>query len=229
MGKGKTMRSLFGLFGQSPFGPLVEHARKVHECVALVRPIADAILASDTERIKQLQHQMSKTEYEADLIKDGAREKLPRRYFLPVDRHDVADFLRQMDRIADDAEDFAVVATLRTLNVPQELREDLLALVDKVAQVSESLLGVAEHLAELQKEAFSGPEAEAVLEKIRQVCHMEWESDKLGRKLARKWYAPGDIDPVTIMLLEKLSACLRGIADHAENVGKNLRLMILRK
>jgi len=223
------MRSLLGLFGQSPFGPLVEHARKVHECVALVRPIAGAILAADAERIRQLQHQMSKTEYEADLIKDEAREKLPRRYFLPVDRDDVANFLRQMDRIADDAEDFAIVATLRTLNVPQELCEDFLALVDKVVTVSESLLGVAEHLAELQKEAFSGREAEAVLEKIKQVCYMEWESDKLGRKLARKWYAMSDIDPITIMILEKLSACLRGIADHAENVGKNLRLMILRK
>ena len=32
------------LFGRSPFGPLVEHARKVHECVALVHPLAEAVL-----------------------------------------------------------------------------------------------------------------------------------------------------------------------------------------
>jgi len=223
------MRNLKSLFGKSPFGPIVEHAKKVHECVALIRPIADAIIAGDADGIRDLQHQMSKTEYEADLIKDRARETLPRRYFLPVDREDMANFLRQMDRIADDAEDFAVVATLRVIKIPQELREDFQALVDKVGTVSESLVGVAEHLAELQKEAFSGPDAEAVLESIQQICHMEWESDKLSRKLARKAYSREDIDPITIMVLEKLTACLRGVADHAENVGKNLRLMILRR
>lgn len=223
------MRDLSGLFGQSPFGPLVEHARKVHECVKLIRPIADAIIAGETTRIRELQHEMSRTEFEADQIKDQARQTLPSRYFLPVNRDDVANFLRQMDRIADDAEDFAVAATLRTLKFPDTLKDEFLALVDKVVQVSEQLLDVAEHLAELQKEAFTGSGAQEVLRKIEQVCYMEWESDKLSRKLARHYYAIEDIDPITVIILEKLSANLRGIADHAENVGKNLRLMIIRK
>jgi hypothetical protein len=223
------MRRLDSLFGRSPFEPLVEHARKVHQCVEMVRPIADAVLASDGEKCRQLQHEMSKTEYEADLLKDKVREALPHRYFLPVDREDIANFLRQMDRIADDAEDFAVASTLRTLRVPQELHADFLALVDKVVQVSEALLNVAEHLGQLQKEAFAGPEAQEVTQKIRQVCFMEWESDKLSRKLARHYYGLDSIDPITLIILEKLSRALSGIADHAENVGKNLRLMIIRK
>ncbi len=222
------MRSLLTLFGSSPFEPLVAHAKKVHECVALVRPIAEAIITDDANRLRDLQHEMSKTEYEADLLKDQVRSKLPRRFFLPVDREDLADFLRQLDRVADDAEDFAVVATFRPLNLPPELHQDFRNLVDKVVQVSEALLDVAEHLAQLQKEAFSGPEAGEVMEKIQQVCHMEWESDKLSRKLARHYYSM-NIAPVTIMLLEKLCRALTSIADHAENVGKSLRLMVLRK
>jgi len=58
---------------------------------------------------------------------------------------------------------------------------------------------------------------------------MEWESDKLSRKFARRYFSTPGIDPVTIILLDKLCAALGGIANHAENVGKNLRLMILRK
>ncbi|MCJ7544464.1 MAG: TIGR00153 family protein [Phycisphaerae bacterium] len=222
------MRSLWTLFGSSPFEPLVEHAKKVHECVAMVRPIAEAVITGDMDRLRELQHQMSKTEYEADLLKDQVRSKLPRRYFLPVDREDLAEFLRQMDRVADDAEDFAVVATFRPLNLPAELHQEFKDLVDKVVQVSEALLDVAEHLAQLQKEAFSGPGAQEVIDKIQQVCHMEWESDKLSRKLARHYYSM-DMPPVTIMLLDKLCRALTSIADHAENVGKSLRLMILRK
>ena len=223
------MGGLLGVFGKSPFEPLVEHARKVHECVELVRPIADAILACDMDRLNELQHLMSKTEYEADQLKDQIRQQLPPRYFLPVDREDMARFLAQMDRIADDAQDFAIVATFRCLDLPKDFQEDFLALVDKVAQVSESLLGLAEKLAVLQKESFVGTEAADVLLRIQQVAHMEWESDKLSRKFARRFYGTPGVDPVTIMLLDKLCLALGGIANHAENVGKNLRLMITRK
>ena len=223
------MRNLSGIFGQSPFEPLVEHAKKVHECVAMVRPIAEAFLAGDTEKLAELQHEMSRTEYEADLLKDRARQRLPHRYFLPVSREDVAQFLSQMDKIADDTEDFAVVATFRTIDLPEDFRGDFLALVDKVVSVSEQLLEVAGQLAELQKESFVGAEADDVIMKIDGVCHMEWESDKLSRRFARRLYSSKDMDAVDVLILEKLCGALNGVADHAENVGKNLRLMITRK
>jgi hypothetical protein len=223
------MGGLLGVFGRSPFEPLVEHARKVHACVALVRPIADAILVGDMERLNDLQNQMSKTEYEADQLKDQIRQNLPPRYFLPVDREDMARFLAQMDRIADDAQDFSIVATFRRIDLPAEFHREFLDLVDKVAAVSEKLLGLGERLAQLQKEAFVGPDADAALQQIRDVAHMEWEADRLSRKLARHYYGTPGLDPVTIMLLDKLCQALGGIANHAENVGKNLRLMITRK
>jgi predicted phosphate transport protein (TIGR00153 family) len=222
------MQSINMIFGESPFKHLVEHARKVHECVLLLRPIADTIIAKDLVKLRDLQDAMSRTEYEADLIKDKIRESLPRRFFLPVQREDVLGFARQLDRMADDAEDFAVVSTFRALDIGEELRPGFLALVDKVVQVSECLLDVADDLAQLQRESFEGPEAERVQQKIQQVCKMEWETDKLSRNVARIYYSDPQVDPVVIILMEKLCSALTGIADHAENVGKNLRLMILR-
>lgn len=223
------MRNLLDLFGKSPFEPLVEHARKVHQCVAFIRPIADAIVAGDMQRIAELQHEMSKTEYEADQIKDDIRKNLPTRYFLPVNRDELIRHISQVDKIADDAEDFAIVATFRPLQMPDDLADDFLALVSKVVSVSDSLLAVAERVATLQREAFAGPDADDVLRRIADVCRMEWESDKLSRKFARRYYSVQDIDPITLILLDKLCKALGGIADHAENVGKNLRLMITRK
>ena len=223
------MQSINQLFGESPFKHMVDHVRKIHQCVKLIRPIAESIVAGDTEKLRALQDDMSRTEYEADQLKDDIRQNLPRRFFLPVNRDDILGFVRQLDRMADDAEDFAVVSTFRKLDIPADLRPDFMALVDKVVQVSENLLDVAEDLAQLQKESFEGPEAERVLSKIQQVCHMEWESDKLSRRCARNYYSAPGLDAVTIILLEKLCKALTGIADHAENVGKNLRLMIIRR
>jgi predicted phosphate transport protein (TIGR00153 family) len=221
--------SIARIFGRSPFALLAEHARKVHECVSMIGSVAEAILAGEMSKLRELQHEMSRTEFEADQLKDRVRENLPKRYYLPVRRDDVLRSLSAMDKIADDAEDFAVIATLRPLGLPEDLHEGFRALVEKVVQVSEALLGVAEHLAELQREAFLGPETDDVLMKIQQVAHMEWESDKLNRRLARQAYGKLDMDPVTLILLDKLSRALSKLADHAENVGKNLRLMIARK
>ena len=223
------MLNLSRLFGRSPFEPLAQHARKVHACVEFIRPIAEAILAGDSEKLKDLQHQVSKTEYEADLLKDNIRAHLPSRYFLPVDREDVGRYLAQVDKIADDVEDFAVVATFRKLEVPAALHADFLEFVDKVLGVSGRLLDLAEKLAEVQKNAFVGADVGDVLARVQEVCHMEWESDKLSRKFARAYYSAEGLDTVTIILLDKLCRALSGIADHAENVGKSLRLMILRK
>ncbi|MCO5044016.1 MAG: TIGR00153 family protein [Verrucomicrobia bacterium] len=223
------MRSLNKLFGESPFPHVVEHSRKIHQCVNLIRPISDAIVAGDMDRLRALQDDMSRTEYEADQIKDSIRQNLPKRFFLPVNRGDILKFTRQLDRMADDAEDFAVVSTFRKLELDPDLRTDFLALVNKVTEVSELLLAVAEDLAHLQMESFEGTETDRVLAKINQVCHMEWETDKLSRRCARRYYSSPGMDAVTIILLEKLCKALTGIADHAENVGKNLRLMIVRR
>ena len=222
------MKDLAALFGSSPFEHIVEHARKIHECVNLIRPITEALLVGDMDRLTELQSQMSNTEYEGDKIKDSIRQNLSRRMLLPVSREDILTFVRQLDRMGDDAEDYAVVATFRKMNLPVEVRGDFTGLVDKIIQTSEALLKLAEELARLQKDAFEGSEAEQVLLKIQEVCHLEWESDKLSRALARRYYSLPGIDPLTVMILDKLCKTLTGIADHAENVGKTLRLMILR-
>jgi predicted phosphate transport protein (TIGR00153 family) len=121
------------------------------------------------------------------------------------------------------------VATFRRLEIPQALHADFMALVNKVVEVSNCLLNVAEQLGQLQKQSFVGQDADEVLMKVQQIAHMEWESDKLNRKFARQYYNATWSDPISVILLDKMCRSLGGIADHAENVAKNLRLMIIRK
>ncbi|KPK33377.1 MAG: hypothetical protein AMK70_09475, partial [Nitrospira bacterium SG8_35_1] len=101
------------LFGKSPFGPLVEHTKKVHECVEMIRPLMEALVNENYDEIRRLQDQVSRLEYEADTIKHNVREHLPRRYFMPVERVDLERIISSQDNIADKAEDFAVILTLR--------------------------------------------------------------------------------------------------------------------
>ena len=63
------MAIIQGLFGKSPVGHLMDHARKVHECVELVKPLLEALIVKDFDLIRRLQDKVSKIEYEADLLK----------------------------------------------------------------------------------------------------------------------------------------------------------------
>ena len=42
------------LFGKTPFGPLVAHTKKVHECVKLVKPLVESLLKEDRDEVGRL-------------------------------------------------------------------------------------------------------------------------------------------------------------------------------
>ena len=222
------MSIISDLFGKSPFGPLVEHTKKVHECVKIVQPLVRALVDEDYEEIHRLQDAISKLEYEADQIKHEIRDQLPRRYFLPVSSSELENFLRCQDRIADNVEDLAVVLLIRNTSLHPDLRDPFCAFVDQVVKVSTTLLTGALELQNLAETSFGGAEATSVLEHIRGLGEAEWQADRMQRALCKKIYAlEKDLDPLTIIFYEKMLHTLSQIANEAENTGDLLRSMII--
>jgi len=217
------------LFGKSPFGPLVEHTKKVHECVKLVRPLLEACVREDWEEIHRLQDAVTRLEYEADVVKHEIRQHLPRRYFMPVSRGDLEQFLHCQDEIADAAQDFAVVLILRNTRIHPELVEEFRAFLGQVVLVSETLTSAAQELESLAETSFGGAEAESVLKMIGGLGEGEWKADRMQRKLGQHIYRlESQLDPITILFYEKMLHALSGIANAAENTGDMLRTMIVK-
>jgi uncharacterized protein len=217
-------------FAPSPFIQLHEHAKKVHECVELIRPLTNALLAEDYDKIEQLHNVMSKTEHEADEIKTELRDKLAKLYFLSVGHHDLSRFLAYQDDIADAAEDYAVVLFLRKTKIPQDLKGDFMAFVEQVINVSEGLMNLESEISTLAEAGFTGEEAENVLNGVKKIGEEEWKADRLGRKFARRFYGMEDqLDPITIVFLDKYCKRLGAIANNAERTAKYLRLIIRKK
>ncbi|HRU04901.1 MAG TPA: TIGR00153 family protein [Candidatus Brocadiia bacterium] len=215
------------LFGKSPFGPLVQHAKKVRECVMLIKPLMEACVREDWDEIHRLQDMVTRIEYEADVIKHEIREHLPRRYFLPVARPEIEKFLRSQDKIADEAQDFAVILVIRKTRIHPALAPEFFALVEQVLAVTETLISAAEELETLAESSFQGAEAEAILAKISGLAEGEWLTDRMQRKTSQHMYTlEGELDPVTISFYEKMLQTLSKIANAAENTGDQLRMMI---
>lgn len=215
------------MFGRSPIGHLVEHARKVHECVELVKPLMEALIAEDYEKIRYLHDKVSKIEYEADKLKHEIRENLPRRYFLPVNREELDGFLQCQEKMADYAEDFSVILRIRQTRLHPELHEGFLNFVDQVFQVSGSLLTAAVEFRNLAEVSFRGAEARMVLGLIESLGEEEWRADRLARELSIKMYKLEDeVGAISMMFYEKMLLKLSAIANEAENAGDYLRAMI---
>jgi predicted phosphate transport protein (TIGR00153 family) len=223
------MSLLKEVFGKSPFGALVQHAKKAHECVKLVRPLMEATIREDYEEVHRLQDAVCKLEYEADQIKQEIRAHLPRRYFLPVSREDLDTYLHYQDRVADCAEDFAIVLLIRKTKIHPALADEFLEFVDQVVGVCDTLMAAAEDMETLAETSFSGAEARQQLERISSLNTDEWKADRMQRTLSKHVYElEKELDPITIIFYEKMMRALSGIADAAENTGDWLRLMILK-
>lgn len=221
------MSILTKIFGKSPFEPLYQHMLKVNECVNLVKPLMEALLADDQEQVEIIARKIFKAEHDADIVKKEIRNNLPKGVFLPVNRGDMLNYLREQDKIADSAEDLAVLVTLRRMNVPEELRENLRILVEKVLITCETAMKISSEIKLLAETSFGGAEAEKVMDSIEKLKLDEFEADKAQMKLAQKMFSiEAKLDPVSIMMWMHIFKELGALANHAENLGDNLRMML---
>ena len=215
-------------FGTSPFGALAEHTKKVHDCVKLLLPLSEALIEGDHEKIVELHDEMSKTEHEADEIKNEIRDQISKVFLLSVGRHEVLKFLSAQDDVADAAEDFAVVLGLRRTTLHDSLKDDFREFVAKVIDVSERFLDIADDLAVLAEASFEGEHAEKVLAAIEKISEEEWEADKLQRRFAKHYYEIEDqLDPTTLVFYDRYCRLLGEVANCAEKCAKMLRALIV--
>jgi predicted phosphate transport protein (TIGR00153 family) len=223
------MNIIQDLFGKSPFGPLVEHTKKVHECVEMLKPLMEALVNEDYEEIHRIQDKISRLEYEADNIKHEVRQHLPRRYFMPVERVELERFISCQDKIADKVEDFAVILTLRKTKLHPDVMDKFFDFIEQIFQVTGTLLGAAVELKNLAEVSFSGAEARHVLDILHGLNEEEWKADRMARSLSKDVYAlEKQLDPITIIFYEKMILTLSAIANEAENAGDMLRIMIVK-
>lgn len=221
------MRAIIRLFAKSPFGLLVKHSGQVQETVQLLRPLIAAFLAGDKAGLRDLHDEICRKEHKADETKAAVRDHMPKSVFLPVNRGDVLNYIKEQDGIADAVEDLAVIMKMRTPKIVPELEPKLLALVDQVVSAADDLFDAARRMTNLAASSFSGPEVDKVLEMVAKVNHAEWEADKLQAEFSAMVFEHEDeIDPISVFQWVHIVEVLGDVADHAENTGDMLRLML---
>lgn len=219
------VRNIFKIFARSPFGPLTEHLKKCGETASRVPEIMESLKAGDSARAKELAKEVMVLEHEADVIKHEIRDHMPKTLFLPVDRRDLMRLLSAQDDLADMVEDLAYVVTLKPgLAVPPELLEELDRVVKLVMECVQKAMTIGETLDNLLEDGFAGPEADRVIELIKNIGQHEHEADKRQYKFSQKLMEIGDsMSHVDLLLWVQIIKNLGRIANATEKYSKELR------
>ncbi len=220
-------RSIFELFGRSPFGPMQEHMQMAQKCVDLLAPMIQRVVAGEWDEVKTISKEVYHFEQEADQIKNDIRNHLPKSLFMPVDRRDLLDILHSIDAIADSVEDVAASLQLKLLQLPEEIAEPLRDLTDRAVETARHAGQILDELDTIVRASFSGPEAEKVLGMIEEVGRLEHVTDIAQQRFVRNTLELEDsLKPLDIMMWLKVSQEIGNLANNAERVADKLRLLI---
>ncbi len=216
------------MFAPSPFEPLEEHVKLVRQCSDLFREMVVAYLNKDFETSDRLALRISELEHEADKIKNHIREHLPRSIFMPVDRGDFLNYLREQDQVADRLEEVALTMSLRRTEIPEELRDDFLDLAKKVCDVVDLVPLAVRSMIELLESTFRKKDSKVNLY-INLLNEKEQLTDDLDLKIRKHIFDIEDrLTHGELFHLMRVVKLLARVADHAENCGDRMRVMVAR-
>jgi predicted phosphate transport protein (TIGR00153 family) len=222
-----TIASLFG--GHTPFGEIQAHMRVANECATHVPPMMQALIDGDKDTAKAEAKLIFALEDQADTLKHACRLHLPRRLMLPVDRRDLLDILQFQDTIADRAEDVAGIFLQREMPIPESMQELLMVLCHKCVEVVGMATEVIECFDELLAVGFRGRLVKKVEEKVLAINAAEHQADRMERELSRILFSlEGEMDVISVILWYRVLEWIGDLADYAEKVGNNFRLIIAR-
>jgi len=225
----RTKNPIASLFGSSPFKPMQAHMVVVKECVLEVPGLFDALISGDQEALVAQQEKIYAKEEEADNLVQDICVHLPKSMFMAVDRRDLLDLLTVQDNIADVAQDIAGLMIERDMSVPPDMAEPVQVLVKRCVDACLHAAMIVERLDELIETGFKGREASKVEKLVEELNIIEHETDKMGMELVQMLFANEDnMKPVSVMFWYQMIQWIGDLADHAEDVGNHMRLLIAR-
>lgn len=221
------MLHILNLFCRSPFAPLQGHMEKVAECVDKLEPLFQALKAENGQELKRIAAEISALEHGADIIKSDIRNHLPSSLFLSIDRNLFLQMLSLQDSIADCAEDIAVLATLRPLELLQELQEPFEKFLNKNVQCFREACKIIQALHELLESSFGGTEAERVKAECQEVAFIEHEADVIQRELLRTLFTKEEeISYAQFMLWQKIFEAVGSVSNFSEQLANCVRMTL---
>lgn len=217
------MKTIGGLFGRSPYGPVHEMMVKVQQCVEGVPDLLDAECRGDWGAMEAAAAELDRLEKQADDIKGEIRGRLTTSLFSSVERGEILGLLHSLDSIADACQDAGKLMCMRRTAVPAELAKGFKRLGARAVEGAAGLAGVTSRLAGASGDAAEKISVEDVIRDLEAVGRLEFECDEEQHRLQRELFAMEDrLSTMDIFFLMNIIKELGRIADELENSADGL-------
>jgi predicted phosphate transport protein (TIGR00153 family) len=215
------------MFAPSPIKPIEQHMHKTYLCAKQLLPFFEAVLNENWQEATKIRDNILALEMEADVIKRDLRLNLPTGLFLPVSRTELLELLRVQDKIANKAQDIAVLIVSRNTVIPAEIKDKLLPFVTRCLDAAKQACKAINELDELLETGFRGNEVKVVNEMILTLDKIEHDCDmKLTEIQHEIFLIEHKIPPVEVMFLYKIMQWIGDLAENAQTVGSRLQILI---
>lgn len=216
------------LLRRSPYHLIQEMMSTTNTSTFLIPKIFGAIKQERLGEIKTLTDEISNLEMQVDEIKREIRNQVTQSLFFPFPKRDFLELIFSLDSISDNTELLGKIASLRLLEYPGELEEEVNSMAETVLKLREYLSNILMvELNALVEASFSGPEAQAVLamiDGIGQKAHTLEVQAHAARVVI--FAEDSTLGPQDIILWNRVVDKLEAVGLALERSANNLRLLM---
>jgi len=208
------------------FEYLKKHAHLVLECVERISLSLEAYYNKNQDRLEEIARHIFEIEKEADKLKQNIRGHLPRGVILPVEKFELFLYLKEQDAIADVAEEILHWLSFKTVDLPENIFQQIDALLAKSIEplkyLEDMIILSADFLNTKREDSRA-----AAKELIRKIRYAQYLAEEYGNQVKKEIFNTLE-DPLRLFYSLKLVDLILGIAHHAENTADLMRAMIAR-
>jgi len=212
--------AIFGGKESSVFETLDLHLNVVYETVKAFEKLIEAYIGGDLERAKKLEGEVTRLESEADKLRRKIELMLYEGAFLPASRGDYVRLSELIDQVADAAESAAHTLILAKPKVPEELKDEMIVLVEEAVKTYEKLMEAVKALNE---------DVDRALELAKETEDLEENADKVEYRLKAKVFDSETITTYAKLIWNQAITKVGDIADRAEDASDQVMLMAIKR
>ncbi|AMM54712.1 TIGR00153 family protein [Pyrococcus kukulkanii] len=211
---------MFGGKENDVFTKIEDHLNAVEETLERFREMFHAYLNRDIKKAEDLLKDVERNEGKADDLRREIELMLYAGAFIPANRGDYIRLSELIDNIADAAESAAHTLIFAKPNVPENLKEELLKLVDDSLKTFEYL-----KLSALALEK----DVDKALDLAKETEIQEEKADKIEYEVLRKIFSDKNISTYAKLIWNQVITKIGDIADRAEDASDHIMLMAVKR
>jgi uncharacterized protein len=221
------MKTIGGLFGRSPWGPVHEMMAKVQQCVERIPLLVKHHAGREWEQLEGASGELDRLEGQADDIKREIRAHLSTSLFSSVERSEILDILHCMDSIADACQDTGKLMCMRRTELPAELAGGFAHLGELLVDAAGRMVEVTAKISGARDGKVTRLSVQELITELEAVGRLEFESDEEQHRIQRELFTMEDrISTMDIFFLMNIIRKLGQIADEMENAADNLATIL---